>query len=977
MTTFQAAVIVFPGSNGDRDLFETFERAGFEPFYHPSHEPLPNDIAVAALPGGFSYGDYWRAGMLASQAPAVQSLPEFIAEGGLVIGICNGFQILVEAGILPGALRSNDPPTFRHRWLTLRVQNARPSPWLWQIPAGAALVMPMAHGEGNYFHPDGNGALSDTVPLKYTDNPNGSLADAAALLDETGRVLGVMPHPERAADPALGSADGRRLFEAARRWLEREQGARPNRGDTSRGKGTPVAGAPLLRTPDARVALPVEAPMTRDALAALATGFGLTLAEFAHIETELGRIPNATEVAVFAGMWSEHCSYKSTKHLLGTLPKEGKHILAGPGSHAGVVDVGEGWGVAFKIESHNHPSAVDPYQGATTGVGGILRDIIAEGARPCAVMDSLCFGMPDGGRNTHLINGVVAGIAGYGNAFGVPNIGGKTAYDARYDGNPLVNALAAGLVRHDGMRTARAEGLGNAVLYVGAATGRDGILGAAFASEELDEDNVESRPHVQVGDPFAGKKLLEACLGFKESMGMVACQDMGACGITCGTMEMAAMGDVGLDIDLDSVPLREAGMTPQEILLSESQERFLFVVQKGHEDEALTHFRRHGVHAAIIGRVIAGHRVLVRYQGVAYVDLPAALVAGGAPPQMWPVADSLPAPEAYPAFAAEADLTPTLRTLLAQPDIASQEPLYSRYDQTVGNRTVRGPGAASAAVLKLPYSNRGFALTITGRGEVCGADPYLGAQAALADASRDLACVGAQLIAITDGLNMASPRDPTEMRKIVDVVRGLKDGLMGLGVPVTGGNVSMYNESPAGPIPPTPMVGGLGVIEDIHRVPVANATSGQVVFLLGALQDTPSFARFGRLKTGVVTGPSPAVDLPAEKRLAALLVTQIAAGRVAAARSVGLGGAAVALAKMCARGGCGAELSLALPARADWALFGEPPAMAWVTTLPQHAEAFLAAAKATGVPVQRAGTCGGTRVSINNVLGVTLEELTQ
>ena len=516
--------------------------------------------------------------------------------------------------------------------------------------------------------------------------------------------------------------------------------------------------------------------MDRDSAWQLAKTLGLSRTEFDHIEASLGRLPRRTELSVFAGMWSEHCAYKSTRHLLKNLPRDGAHILAGPGSHAGVVDVGEGWGVAFKIESHNHPSAVDPYQGATTGVGGILRDIIAQGARPCAVMDSVCFGMPDHARQSHLADGVVAGIAGYGNAFGVANIGGKTVFDKRYEGNPLVNALAAGLVRTDEMRTANAAGLGNALLYVGAATGRDGVLGAAFASEELAEDNVESRPHVQVGDPFAGKKLMEACLSFTPAMGMVACQDMGASGVTCATTEMAAAGNVGLDVQLENIPVREEGMTPQEILLSESQERFMFIVEASKAEASLKHFRSFGVHAAICGKVIAGNRVTVRFHDAIYVDLPAQLVAGGSPPSQWPVS-KVPLPtQALPSFEA-APLAQTLLELLAEPDIADPTRLTDHYDHTVGNRTVRGPADASAAVLKLPDSTRGFALTITGRGEQCAADPYRGAMAALGEAVRDLGCVGVTLCAITDGLNMPSPRDPIEMRKIAEVVRGLQDGL--------------------------------------------------------------------------------------------------------------------------------------------------------------------------------------------------------
>ncbi len=712
---------------------------------------------------------------------------------------------------------------------------------------------------------------------------------------------------------------------------------------------------------------------SRDDAAATAKKLGLLPREFDTIARELGRVPNPTEIAVFAGMWSEHCAYKSTKHLLRTLPKDGVGILAGPGSHAGVVDVGEGWGVAFKIESHNHPSAVDPYQGATTGVGGILRDVIAQGARPCAIMDALCFGMPDKGRNSHLADGVVAGVAGYGNAIGVPNVGGKTVYDKRYEGNPLVNAMAAGLVRHDAMYTAAAKGEGNLLIYVGAATGRDGVLGAAFASEELADDNVESRPHVQVGDPFAGKKLMEACLGITGDLGVIACQDMGACGITCATMEMAAAGDVGLEVHLDAIPLREPGMTPQEILLSESQERFMFVVDKACEAQVLRHFARYSVHACVCGTVTQSGRVRIAYKGETYVNLPAHLVAGGAPATAWPVAVRLPPITPYPEFARQPS-QPTLMRLLADPNIADPSPLFNHYDQTVGNRTVRGPGAASAAVLKLPESQRGFALALSGRGEVCGADPCLGAQAALADVCRDLACVGAPILAITDGLNMSSPRDPVEMLKLVEVVRGLREGLLTLGVPVTGGNVSLYNESPAGPICPSPMVGALGTVAQVRRVPRSTAVQGDVLMLLGTPQDKPAFSHFARLMTDIDTGAAPAVDLKQEMRLAAFLIEAVAANLVRMARPVGIGGLGVGLARVCAQSQLGVDAHLAnLPGRADWALFGEYPAMAWISSSEADAAGLATRAEKAGVPLQTAGVLGGPRLRLRLDTSVELD----
>jgi phosphoribosylformylglycinamidine synthase II len=723
-----------------------------------------------------------------------------------------------------------------------------------------------------------------------------------------------------------------------------------------------------------------------EACAALATQLNLLPQEFEHIVQALGRLPRRTELAVFAGMYSEHCSYKSTRHLLATLPKTGPRVLAGPGAHAGVVDVGEGYAVAFKIESHNHPSAVEPYQGAATGVGGILRDIIAQGARPCALLDALCFGNPqtDGeGRSLRhgpQVRGVVQGIAGYGNAIGVANVGGKTTFDSRYAGNPLVNALAAGLLRHgpghgETLRHARAQGLGNKVLYVGAATGRDGILGAAFASEELGDSTQASRPHVQVGDPFAGKKLMEACLSFTPELGMLACQDMGACGITCASVEMAAAGNVGMRIDLQAVPLREANMAPQEILLSESQERFLFVIEAGCASQALHHFHSHGVLASICGEVVAGDRVCVQHGNTVFVDLPAKLVADGFLPLHWPQAQSLPAALPYAPFA-PADVGQTLLQLLRLPGLGDLQPLTQRYDQSIGCRTVRGPSQC-AAVLRLPGLQRGFALCISGRGAVCAADPFLGAQAALADGLRDLACVGAKLVAITDGLNMASPQRPEEMRRIAEVIRGLKEGLEALNVPVTGGNVSLYNESPQGPIPPTPLVGSLGLVTDVAQVPTAALQPGQTLLLLGEICSAPVFSTFANVLLQVEGGAAPHVDLSAEQRLANFLVGQVRLGRVAAARGIGRGGLAAALAKLCLQGGCGAQVALPLPegARADWAALGDYAALIWVGCAPESAVALLKAAAQAGVPALRAGTAGGSRLQMHGILDVGVEAL--
>ncbi len=710
--------------------------------------------------------------------------------------------------------------------------------------------------------------------------------------------------------------------------------------------------------------------------ARLAEAMGLLPHEYQSIRSALERVPSHEELAVFSGMWSEHCSYKSTRHLLATLPKEGRGVLAGPGSHAGVVDVGEGWAVAFKIESHNHPSAVEPYQGAATGVGGILRDVIAQGARPCALLDFLCFGDAHSPQTARIQRGVVAGIAGYGNAIGIPNIGGRTQHHPGYEGNPLVNALAAGLIRPHAQRTARAHGTGNVVLLVGAATGRDGILGAAFASEALgsQEQNRTRRSHIQVGDPFAGKLLMEAVLSFPAELGPVAVQDLGACGIACATFEMAALGGVGMDVDLSSVPLREADMTALEIFLSESQERFALVVKPEHVPAALEHFRAVGLTAAAIAVLTESGRVRVRKDQIVCIDLPARLVAGGAPASRFAIAAALPPVPELPADhnTSHEPLLTTLQKLLAR--CADAEPIYSQFDQTVGNRTVCGPGQASAAVLRLPDSTRGVALTLSGRGDLCAVDPYRGAQAALAEATRRLACVGAELFAITDGLNFASPRDPVEHRRIAEVISGLGDGLRLLGVPVTGGNVSLYNESPRGPIPPTPMVGALGVVPDVRKVPRARLRAGHTLLALGELSDEPGAGQYTRLRYGRDVG-SPRCDLSAEQRVARLLCALIAADAVTGLSAVTQGGILVALAKLCLRNDIGAVLTLPASPRPHFQAFGEQPAQALAWLDPQGVAALRQLADAHAVPCHVLGEAGGSDFQLVGHRGLTLREL--
>ncbi len=724
-------------------------------------------------------------------------------------------------------------------------------------------------------------------------------------------------------------------------------------------------------------AVKLEGVLDEGSAQQLASRMGLLPREYEEIRAQLDRIPTHSELAVFAGMWSEHCSYKSTKHLLAALPKESPAVLAGPGAHAGVVSVGEGWAVAFKIESHNHPSAVEPYQGAATGVGGILRDVIAQGARPCALLDFLCFGKPDSKDTQRIATGVVSGIAGYGNAIGVPIVGGRTHFDAAYEGNPLVNAMAVGLIRPEAQQHARAQGVGNVLLLVGAATGRDGVLGAAFASETLGDSSqhAQRRSHIQIGDPFAGKLLLESVLGFDELHGLLAVQDLGACGIACASFEMAALGEVGIDINLDAVPLREPDLTPLEIFLSETQERFALLIHPADVPAATAHFESFGVQAKVIGEITARAAVRVFHRGSCYIDLPAKLVAGGAPKTSWPLADKLPSPAPIESLKPHDNKSHLESLLSIVAELGDSEPIFSRYDQTVGNRTIRGPAQAAAAVLRLPDSRRGYALTLTGDGLLCAADPYLGVQSALGESVRRLGCVGSALLAITDGMNFASPRDPIQHRQMVDVIAGLADGLRTIGVPVTGGNVSLYNQSPRGPIFPTPMIGGVGVIPDVSRVPTSSFQADQQVFVLGKLARVPTASRYARLRYGAPVG-IPHVDLLAEQRLAVLLVSAIEERLLGATTAVTRGGLLPTLARMCLRSEVGICADLPCDEESAWLLFGEHPAQVVVSTWDEQSARRLGAlAQRHNIPIHPLGRADGTGLRLGARFAVSLAAL--
>ncbi|HCA61061.1 MAG TPA: phosphoribosylformylglycinamidine synthase subunit PurL, partial [Synechococcales bacterium UBA12195] len=567
---------------------------------------------------------------------------------------------------------------------------------------------------------------------------------------------------------------------------------------------------------------------------------GLTPEDYNEIVRRLGRHPNRAELGMFGVMWSEHCCYRNSRPLLGQFPTEGPRILVGPGENAGVVDLGEGHRLAFKIESHNHPSAVEPFQGAATGVGGILRDIFTMGARPMALLNALRFGPLEESRNAGLMEGVVAGIAHYGNCVGVPTVAGEVAFDPSYSGNPLVNAMALGLMETETIVRSGASGVGNPVVYVGSTTGRDGMGGASFASAELSEDSLDDRPAVQVGDPFLEKGLIEACLEAFQSGDVVAAQDMGAAGLTCSCAEMAAKGDLGIELDLDRVPARETGMTAYEFLLSESQERMLFVVQAGREEPLMQRFRRWGLQAAVVGRVLEEPVVRVLQNGAVAAEVPSRALAEDTPINRRELLSEPPAlvqqhwqwqESSLPALAAEA-VEPTLLQLLDDPTIASKRWVWRQYDHQVQANTVVRPGGADAAVLRLrsqqehdPQSSnqRGVAATVDCPNRWVALDPERGGMAAVAEAARNLSCVGAEPIAVTDNLNFPSPETPTGYWQLAMACRGLSEACRVLQTPVTGGNVSLYNDTrlPDGsiqPIQPTPVVGMVGLVDNINTL---------------------------------------------------------------------------------------------------------------------------------------------------------------
>ena len=701
---------------------------------------------------------------------------------------------------------------------------------------------------------------------------------------------------------------------------------------------------------------------------ALLDQHNLTEDEYRLIVELIGRGPNLTELGIFSVMWSEHCGYKSSRVHLKKLPTEGQHVVQGPGENAGILDIGDGQVVVFKIESHNHPSYIEPYQGAATGVGGILRDIFTMGARPIAVMDSLRFGPPDDPKNRSVMEGVVSGIAGYGNSIGVPTVGGEVYFDPCYNLNPLVNVFCLGLADKDKIFYAKAEGAGNKVLYVGAKTGRDGIHGATMASAEFGKETEHKRPNVQVGDPFKEKLLVEACLEVMARGLIVSIQDMGAAGLTCSTTEMAAKGGMGIVVDLDKVPQREIGMTPYEILLSESQERMLLVATPDKVAAVQEVFAKWDLDAPVIGEVVEGGRARISFKGEVVVDIPVDAVVNLCPAYNRPIAPPAPPPPA-PALEAlplPADLGGVLLRLLASPTIADKEWVFRQYDHMVQVNTVFLPGA-DAAVLRIKGSKKALAMTLDGNGLYTRLDPRTGARIAVAEACRNLACVGARPIGVTNCLNFGNPEKPEVMGQFEQAVTGIAEACRTFGIPVTGGNVSFYNDTEGLSIHPTPVLGIVGIIEDVRKaVRPGFRAAGDAVVLIGESLEELGGTEYLKVVHGLEAGAPPAIDLEQEKRSQEFLLDAIAAGLIRSAHDLSEGGLAVALAE-CAfhakdRTGCAVDLDGA--GRDDALLFGESQSRILVTCRRASVAGLLEKAATAGVPAKAIGRTGGTAIAV-------------
>jgi len=693
---------------------------------------------------------------------------------------------------------------------------------------------------------------------------------------------------------------------------------------------------------------------------------GLNAEEYALLLKELGREPTLTELGVFSVMWSEHCSYKSSRVWLKTLPTSGPQVIQGPGENAGVVDLGDGQAAVFKMESHNHPSYIEPYQGAATGVGGIMRDVFTMGARPVANLNALRFGAADHAKTRHLVAGVVSGIGDYGNCMGVPTVGGETNFDARYNDNILVNAMCVGLVDANRIFKSAAKGVGLPVVYVGSKTGRDGIHGATMASAEFDEASHEKRPTVQVGDPFTEKLLLEACLELMEEDVIIAIQDMGAAGLTSSSVEMADKGGVGIDLDLDRVPMREDGMTAYEMLLSESQERMLMVLKPGSEPIAERIFKKWELDFAVIGTTTDTGHFVVRHNGVVEADIPLPALAHAAPIYERPFVkrDKLPviAPEDVKA---PKTILGALECLMGSAHLSSRRWIFEQYDHMVMADTVVRPGG-DAAVVRVHGTQKGLAMSCDVTPRYCAADPFEGAKQAVAECWRNITATGALPLAITDCLNFGNPERPEVMGEFVGAVEGLAEACRALDFPVVSGNVSLYNETNGGAIPPTPAIGGVGLIANLaDMATIALKKDGDVLLLLGAETGHLGQSTYMQVMEHRLEGAPPPVDLEAEKHAGDLVRGLIKAGAISAVHDVSDGGVLVAVAEMALAGNRGVRLEVPLPempAHASW--FGEDQARYVVAASAAHADAIHKAASVADVPVRVIGSVGGDMIAL-------------
>ena len=716
----------------------------------------------------------------------------------------------------------------------------------------------------------------------------------------------------------------------------------------------------------------------------LARGLGLTVEEYDRIIARLGREPSYTELGLFSALWSEHCAYKHSKVFLKRLPQSGRQVLQGPGENAGAVDIGDGWAVVFKMESHNHPSFIEPFQGAATGVGGILRDIFTMGARPIAILDSLRFGDPADARTRRLIQGVVAGISWYGNCFGCPTVGGEIAFAPEYVGNPLVNVMCVGLVRGDRIFRARAEGAGNPVFYVGNKTGRDGIHGATMASATFDEHAEERRPTVQVGDPFTEKLLLEACLEAMATGAVLGIQDMGAAGLACCTSEMPARSGTGMQVELASVPQREAGMTAYELLLSESQERMLLVGARGREEELRRVFAKWELDAVQIGEVTDGRELVIRHRGAEVARVPVEALAE---------APSYTKPYAPPAWLAErhavdplslpepADYGEALAALMASPTIACKEWAYRQYDQQVGINTLVLPGS-DASVLRVKGTRRAIAVATDGNARQVLLDPRRGAAMAVCEAARNVSCAGGRPLGVTDCLNFGSPERPDILWQFAEAVEGIAEACRALELPVVGGNVSLYNETLSTAILPTPIIGVVGVLDDATLLATQWFKGvGHRVALLGPDALSLGGSEYLWVRHAQVAGRLAPLDLEVERRVQGAVRAAIGAGLIASAHDCSEGGVAVALAESCVTGPALVGCDVVLPAggRRDHVLFGEGPARVVVSVEAGRAREFEALMAESAIPWRWIGTTGGDRIRLQveteTVVGVDVDRI--